>query len=78
MTRLLLDVTRQSSIKKKILKMKNKRLEMSLKNMIEVGTNSNDDLKKMIDNLYNGVVENRSKTSGINCRNTPGTYKTNF
>ncbi len=40
---------------------------MSVKNMVKVGTNSNDDLKKMFDNLYNGVVENRSKQKSPVC-----------
>ena len=58
----LLDIARQSAIeKKKALKIKNKRLQMSVENMVEIGTNSNNDLKKMFESLYNGVLENRSK-----------------
>ena len=57
----LLDIARQSAIEKKALKIKNKRLQMSVENMVEMGTNSNDDLKKMFESLYNGVLENRSK-----------------
>ena len=34
---------------------------MSVENMVEIGTNSNNDLKKMFESLYNGVLENRSK-----------------
>ena len=40
---------------------------MSVENMVEVGTNSNNDLKKVFDNLYNGVLENKRKQKSPVC-----------
>ena len=40
---------------------------MSVENMVLLGTNSNDDWKKMFDDLYNEVLENRSKQKSPLC-----------
>jgi hypothetical protein len=63
----LLNIARQSAKKLKVEKTKSKRLELSVQNMVQVGPNSNDDLSKMFNDLYNGLQENKAKQKSPVC-----------
>lgn len=63
----LLSIARKSSMTLKVLKTKNKRLELSVENMVEVGPNSNSDLRRMFNDLYTSLQENRNKQKSPVC-----------
>ena len=63
----LLNIARQSATKVKHVKMKNTMLELAVKNMVEVGPNSNDDLKAIFNQLYTGMQDNRNKQASPAC-----------
>ena len=63
----LLNIARQSATEIKRLKMKNTMLELEVKNMVEVGPNSNDDLKAIFNQLYTGMQNNRNKQASPAC-----------
>ncbi|CAB4009887.1 Hypothetical predicted protein [Paramuricea clavata] len=63
----LLDIARQSATVIKQLTTKNKRLELAVENMVELGPNSNDDLQGIFNNLYIGLQNNRDKHKNPIC-----------
>ena len=63
----LLNIARQSATEIKRLKMKNTMLELEVMNMVEVGPNSNDDLKAIFNQLYTGMQDNRNKQASPAC-----------
>ena len=63
----LLDIARRSATVIKQLKIKNKRLELAVQDMVELGPNSNDDIQKIFNDLYIGIQENREKQKNPAC-----------
>ena len=64
----LLQIARESSAKIKGLQTKNKRLETSLEDMVQVGPKSNSDLERMFNHLYVGLEERREKKHNPVCQ----------
>ena len=63
----LLGIARQSAAELKVLKTKNKRLESYIDNMVELGPESNDDLRRMFNDLYDGMMDNRERQRSPVC-----------
>ena len=63
----MLDIARRSATVIRQLKIKNKRLELAVEDMVELGSNSNDDTQKIFNYLYIGIQENREKQKNPAC-----------